>query len=418
MNIAIVTTEFVSEKNFDGGLANYNYRLAKSLKAYGHRPIVIIRADKTEKVDYEGIEVYRYEMEHYEEWLYRSKLFCKPYTLFKKLVLRRTAWLDKLARRYDYKLQSYHYGQWIQKLHPEIKFDICHFSHLGGIGYFRPKNIPSVARISSSTSLCQQYGGYGGSDRAIMQQEKLEFKTLKKMDGVFGPSRMIAGIIGKEIGRKIEIIETPFVEESVPADNSLYEKLLKGKNYLLFFGTIGLIKGAGTISEIIFDVLDEYRDLHFVFVGKIQHSPDPSLNMIEYLRTRAKQHASRIIHIDKTPHAQLYPIIEHANFCVLPSRIDNFPNTCIEAMAHSRIVIGTLGNGFEQLINDGESGFLVRVDDHKQLLETIDKVMTLDGSEKKRIESNALKRVDMLRPEKVIVQLIDFYKKTIQNFKN
>jgi glycogen(starch) synthase len=418
MNIAIVTTEFVSEKNFDGGLANYTFRLAKSLKAFGHKPVVIIRAEKTEKTEYEGIEVYRFEMEHYEEWLYRSKFFCKPYTLFKRLVLRKTEWLDKLARKFDYQLQSYHYGQWIKKLQTEMKFDIVHYSHLGGIGYFRLKDIPCVARISSSTSLCQQFGGYGASDRAIRQQEKLEFKTMRKMDGVFGPSRMIASIIEKEIGRKIEIIETPFVEESVSLDPSLYEKNLSGKDYLLFFGTIGLIKGVGTIAEIIYELLNQNPALHFVFVGKKQHSPDPGKDMIAYLQYKAKEHSGKIIHFDKIPHIQLYPIIEHANFCVLPSRIDNFPNTCIEAMAHSKIVIGTLGNGFEQLIDNGASGFLIRVDDHQQLLETINKTLALSPEEKNRIEQNALKRVDMLKPEKVILQLIEFYTKTIKNFKN
>jgi len=126
MNIAIVTSEFVSEKNFDGGLANYNYKLAKSLKAYGHRPVIIIRSDKIEKIDFEGIEVYRYELEHYEEWLYRNKYLCKPYSIFKKLILKKTGWMDTLANLFSYQTVSRHYGRRVRKLDSEIHFDIVH----------------------------------------------------------------------------------------------------------------------------------------------------------------------------------------------------------------------------------------------------------------------------------------------------
>lgn len=415
MNIALVTPEYVSELSFDGGLANYTHRLAKSLIQMGHKPVVIVRSETNEKIEFEGIDVYRVDIEKYDEWIYSNKYLCKPYTLAKRLLYRRTPW-HRLENKYGLKIQSLQLNRRLKELHQQIKFDIVHYSHLAGVGYYRPGKIPAIARLSSSTSLCQQFGGYGAPDNEIIQQEQLEFKTLRKMDGVFGPSRQIAAIIEKEISRKIEIIETPFVEETVPADKSLYETKLAGKKYLLFFGTIGLIKGVGTIAEIIGEFLAQYPDHYFVFVGKVLHSPENGLDMLQYLQKKAGVNANRIIHFGKTPHAQLYPIIEHSQFVVLPSRIDNFPNTCIESMAHSRIVIGTRGNGFEQLIVDGENGFLVPVDDHAALLNTIKKIMALNASEKEAIEANSFKRAQSLRPEIVVNQLIDFYLQTIKKF--
>ncbi len=416
MKIAIVTPEFVSETDFDGGLANYTHRLAKSLIQLGHQPVVFVKSFENTKIIFDGIDVYRVEVEKYDIWIYSNKYLCKPYLIMKRLLYNRTPWRN-LEIKYGLKIQSFQLNKQLKEINKSEQFEIVHYAHLGGVGYYKPLDIPCVARLSSSTSLCQQFGGYGAPDKEIMYQEKLEFKALKKMDGIFGPSRMIASITEKEINKKIEIIETPYVEESAALDSSLYEQQLKDKKYLLFFGSIGLIKGSGTIAEIIYDVLQQHPHLYFVFVGKSLHSSDKSMNMIQYIKHRSKEHANRIIHFDKTPHNKLYPIISNSLFCVLPSRMDNFPNTCIEAMAHSKIVIGTLGNGFEQLINDGDSGFLIKVDNHKQLLETINKVLSLSQEEKKRIENNALQRVELLKPEKVVVQLIDFYKKIINNFK-
>ncbi len=417
MNIAIVTSEFVTESSFDGGLANYTYRLAKSLIKLGHMPIIFVRSDVDEIINFEDIIVCRVDYRRYDKAIYDNKD-----AFFNWLYIGLKWRFIRMWRLFEYlldglKVQSWALKKSVEEAGKKTKFDIIHYSHLGGVGYYRIKNIPSVARLSSSTRLCQLYGGYGAPEKEIIKQEKLEFKTLKKMDGIFGPSRMVASVVGKEINRHIEIIETPFIEETGPLDYSLYEQHLKGKKYLLFFGTIGLIKGCGTIAEIIYDVLNQHPDLYFVFVGKTLHSSEASINMIDFIRSKAKEHASRIIRFDKTSHAQLYPIIRYAFFCVLPSRVDNFPNTCIEAMAHGKIVIGTFHNGFEQLIDQGESGFLIEVDDHAELLKTINKILVLSQEEKKRIEDNARKRVELLKPEKVVVQLVEFYKKTIENFK-
>lgn len=417
MNIALITIEFVSEDYFDGGLANYTYRLAKTLIQLGHKPIVFVSSFKNEKIDLEGIEVHRIKIEKYDEWIYKNKFLCKPYTIAKRVLYKPLKW-GSHENYFDIKSQSKQFNKRIQEIHQENKFDIIHYTHLSAVGLYRPKNIPSIARLSSSTLLCHEFGGYGVLDRSIQQQEELELKALKKMDGIFGPSRTIADHLSKQINKPVEVIETPYIEEKKELDNSVYEKELAGKKYILFFGSINLIKGAGTISKIIYNILEANPTYYFVFVGRDRGSEIPSVPMIQFIKEKAGKYADHVIHIESLVHTKLYPIIQNCEFCALPSRIDNFPNTCIEAMAHGKIVIGTKGNGFEQLIDQNESGFLIEVDDDKKLLETIQKIINLSPEEKKRIETNAKKRIELLKPEKVVVQLIDFYKKTISNFKH
>jgi glycosyltransferase involved in cell wall biosynthesis len=51
--------------------------------------------------------------------------------------------------------------------------------------------------------------------------------------------------------------------------------------------------------------------------------------------------------------------MRRARLVVLPSLVDNLPNVLLEAMMFGRPVIATQGASFDELIEDGYSGFLV-----------------------------------------------------------
>ena len=406
MNIAIVTPEFVSESNFDGGLANYVYKLAKWLVNNNHLVTVFLIAKKNETIQFDGITIMKVAVPDVK-WQYKYK-----FERFKILFLMN----KKKYYRIEFETNSKYINNAIKK--QQQLFDIIHYPHISGLALDCPKNIPAIVRLSSSTKLCQEFGGYGNSNLSALMQEEIETKAMKKANTVFGPSKMVAKLVEKDIHKKIKILETPYVKPNVALDDSIYKTTLNDKKYLLFFGSIGLIKGIGTIAQIIDEVLEQHTHLYFVFVGKKLNNQVENVSIWEYLITKAKKHHQRIIHFEPLKHAQLFPIIQHAECVVLPSRIDNFPNTCIEAMANSKIVIGTIGNGFDQLIEDGKSGFVIPVDDNRALLKTITTVLNLSAEEKLKIEQAAKSRTDLLHPDIVLNELVDLYKQTIKNFKN
>lgn len=138
-----------------------------------------------------------------------------------------------------------------------------------------------------------------------------------------------------------QVIESPFVPFSGELDPAIYHEHLSTRRYLLFFGTVGLLKGVKCLAEILEPLLSRHKDLFFVFVGKEgRYGGRP---MLEYVRAQAGEHDDRVLHFDRMSHASLYPIIDHAEAVVLPSRIDNFPNACIEAMSRGKIIVGTRG---------------------------------------------------------------------------
>lgn len=391
MRIAFVTPEFVTESDFDGGLANYLYRVSLSLIQLGHDPIVIVASGKEETIYLNGIEVNRVKC------LYEFKVTTQL-SIFK-------LW-DERGKALKRKLYN---------LNKVKKIDIVQYPSVTGIGFNRIKSIPSVVRISSFQPLLRKYSGVQcNTDNIIF--EKMELLSMKKADGVFGPSKVIANEIEKVIDEKVEIIETPFIIEEKENDSILYESNLKNKKYLLFFGTISLLKGAVLIGNIIYKLLDNYKDLYFVFVGK--DSVYNGKSVMDSIFENAGQFKNRVLYFGKLRHSELYPIIENSEVVVLPSRIDNFPNTCLEAMAYKKIVIGTKRTSFEQLIKDGVSGFLCNIDDEKELYKKIEVALKLDDNKKVEIGNKAYERIKELQPEKVVKQLLDYYDRCILKFKN
>ena len=166
-----------------------------------------------------------------------------------------------------------------------------------------------------------------------------------------------------------------------------------------------------------YEFLEDNKDMYFTFLGKediIVHN-GKKVYAKKYILEHVKQHTERIIFIDPIyDKAALNYIIYKAEACVLPSRMDNLPNTGIEAMALGKIVIGTAGASFEQLINDGVSGYLCERDNPQSLLECMDKVMNMTEEQRKVMEQRAKLRTEEMDGENIYRQLIIAYEGVLQ----
>jgi glycosyltransferase involved in cell wall biosynthesis len=388
VRIAFVSPEFVTESNYDGGLANYLQRAGASLLALGHEPHVIVASDRDGSFDHHGILVHRVDV--------------RPGPL-QRLMLR-------VLRRYGDVLripfQSFKLNQRLRRLQLRHPYAVAQFSSYLATALFRPRSIPSVVRLSSIESLWSHaYERDSGPTCPARLISFLEQCSLARANRLIGPSRLLADVVEKATGRPVSLIESPFVPLAGELDDSIYRQHLATRRYILFFGTIGLLKGVRCLAEILDPLLSHYKDLQVVFVGKDGRYLERP--MLEYVRTQAGEHCDRIIHFDRMPHETLYPIIDGADAVVLPSRVDNFPNACLEAMSRGKVVVGTRGASFDQLITDGESGFLCEIDDRKSLLAAVRRA--LDTEHKVEIGERARARIDELCPERAGARLVEVY---------
>ena len=75
--------------------------------------------------------------------------------------------------------------------------------------------------------------------------------SAKNCNAIFAPCRKNAQIFGKDCGRNVKVIETPFINDVQEYDNQYVDTYLQGKKYVLFFGTLYIEKGILVIADIL-----------------------------------------------------------------------------------------------------------------------------------------------------------------------
>lgn len=376
-----------------GGIATYVNNIAETFHAHGDRVLVVTLSDACNgRVSCGGIAVECVKV---------------PPVLKKIKRLIRSRWLGNVVNAYRIRRR-------MDRIIREDTPDIIQYANFLSVGLFMPRRIPGCVRISSDNVLWREAFradfDFERSYRKITLEDRLEYLTIRKCTSVFCPSRVVADITEDRTGRKVSVIESP-ARPGKEWDDSVYASCASGKKYLLFFGTLCRLKGIHIIADGLEEILRMDQDLYFVFIGRdyghLGRMSDMSAR--EYLTAAAGGYADRVIILDPLPRAQLAPFVRHSAACVLPSVIDNLPNTCIEAMGYSRIVIGSHGASFEQLIEDGVNGLLIRNGSTAGLVKAVQSLLLMTEADRCSMGARARETVKRLAPDIVYGKMKAYY---------
>lgn len=185
---------------------------------------------------------------------------------------------------------------------------------------------------------------------------------------------------------------------------------LIGSEYILYLGQMDFRKGAHILARALPLVFERARKLKVVFVGF-----DTAFNngtMKEFILKINCKYVDNLIFMGFVSEEKKNTLIRNSKFVVLPSLWEAFGYTCLESMCLGKAVIATKQSGFEEIIEDRKSGFLVEPGDHiglaKQIiecLETEDKV--------KLVEKNTSHRIQKFDSKTVAKRLIQYYQASI-----
>jgi len=206
--------------------------------------------------------------------------------------------------------------------------------------------------------------------------------------------------------RDARLIRTPFYMESREWDTAVYDQFLHGRKYALYFGRFQLHKGFHILVQSLPRFLEQCPDAYVALVGRDMETSVAS-SMAAYARAQCGSSAARLIILENLPHSQLYPVIDGAHLVVLPSLIDNLPNAGLEAMGLGKVVIGTTGTSFEELISDGVNGFLVPPNNPAALAEKLISAWTTPDLA--NLSAAATQRMQEFTPEKTLAPLLSYY---------
>ena len=399
LRIAFATPEYVTEKHFDGGLANYVNRVSKTLAELDHDVHVVTLSLQDEaKFDHEGVMVHRVTLSRAGQALNRLTLNSLGTTLH---------WLNFSTQVF----------RKLKQLHRKAPFHVIQYPNYSSCGLF---SIPLLrtAHVVRASSYEPAWNDAAGRKRNLDLKlaERMEALQYRLTRNVHVPSFSMQTMLSTKAGvSDARVIRSPFYVETREWDPAVYERFLKDRRYVLYFGRFQLHKGFHTLVQALPRFLGRYEDAYAVLVGRDMETRLGS-SMAEYARVQCRQFADRLIVLENLPHAQLYPVIDRSHLVVLPSLIDNLPNSCLEAMGIGKVVIGTNGASFDELIADGVNGFLVDPNSPDELADKL--IAAWVDPKLDEMSAAAKRRMDDFAPEKTVASLLTYYSEVLNGSTN
>lgn len=172
---------------------------------------------------------------------------------------------------------------------------------------------------------------------------------------------------------RIEVIWNGIEQSGEAAPSRIRDEFpaLAGKQLVALIGRIEKVKGVAEFVEAGLQVLGRRPETAFLLVGGTED---------EVLETRLRQlvsaspHGERFVFTGRR--SDVPGILRDADVVVSASAREGMPMNLLEAMAAGKAVVATRSGGAEEVVVDGETGFLVPVGDAGALAGAIDRALS------------------------------------------
>jgi len=400
VRIGFLTPEFVTEPNFAGGLAQYLNRVTSGLAQRGHDVEVFVAADTEETIDHHGVRVHRTRPRK----LMRLRLVNLSLGIADRQRLTKLQLACSTARGLN--------GAFCRRASVE-QFDIVQAASWLGTAYFAAKNpwTPVVVRASSFEDLLFPHRG---QEMSLDQKMYNRFETaaMRRSAAVYAPSRYLAGEIQKATGISSHVLNPPYLSRNGLTSEGRHTSLGEWRDFAVYFGKVAKYKGAGLLADALEPVLADGRGIRLAIAGPVENDSASKklLNLVE-------MYPDSVRYLGCLRHEALMSVVKDAKIVVLPSLMDNLPNTCLEAMAMRKVVVGPAGVSFDELITDGESGILFRMGDSVSLRHAILQGWDLSDERRRAMGDAAETRIRCMAPATTLQELELFYADVIDDAK-
>jgi glycosyltransferase involved in cell wall biosynthesis len=347
--VAFLTPEYVTEKGAAGGVGNYVAKMAAALAAAGVEAEVFVSSGRNGVVDADGIRVERVPRE-------RALALRAASRALRPLLGQRADVVVHLAN-------ARRLAAALERRHLERPFDVVQSSnyHLTGARVRPAPGRRHLIRISTSRRLFDVAygGGHALTSRLV---EALDARAMRRADATYAPSRFLADYFRRTHGIDVAVVRPPAELGARPATEFPFPLPAR---YLVHFGSLGLRKGTDVVARALLRAWAVDPSLRMLWIGPIQERE------LAAHRAAWGGAADRVTHLGPLPKALTYGVLQGAVAAVLPSTVDNLPNTVIESLVLGVPVIGSDGASIDELVEDGASGALVPIGDAASLADAM-----------------------------------------------
>lgn len=383
MKIGFLTSEFPHLKTGGaGGIGTSLLNLSKGLVQSGHEVTLLIYGQKEDEIFEEnGIVFHRIK---------NIKLKGFSRFLTQKKIERRINYLVKMKQ-----------------------LDLVEAADWTGITSFINPNCPMIIRLhGSDTYFCHL------DKRPVKAINRFhEKRAIEKATALVSVSQFTANMTNEifEQQKKYAIIPnaidvSAFGNEGIP--------IPPNAQTLLYFGTLIRKKGALELPLIFNEVHKKYPEAKLILAGRdsgdiISGNRSTWQMMQELFDDDALK---KVTYLGTVPYNKIKENIRAAAICIFPTFAEALPVSWIEAMVMQKAIVASDIGWATEIIDDGESGFLVHPKNHQEFANKVIWLLeNVELSQKMGIEAkkHALKKFEL---SLVSQQNIAFYEAVLKDY--
>ena len=380
MHIVLVTLEYPTESYRAGGMGWAFAKLAKGLSDRGHRITVVVRSEMKDEVrDEQGHKVRRYKVDK----------------MLSAVLRRRLDWrLPVAVRGYDQAVSLY---LALDDLDREESIDVILAAVSPDLSLgLASRRWPWVCRISSHWPLMSVSNFFPQTKEGFWRAAFEEY-GLKQATKLLAPSRLHQSIYNDLGFDRVEHLLTPVsrFDLSSSLKGMVAQRLGEGVRYLVFYGSLQGKKGAHIFADALVSLLKKHAELHVVWIGRDLVAPGWG-SMVEHVQRTLQDVGPRNHLLGVVDQAEAFAWMAQAEWVILPSIMDNLPNTLLEAMMLGRPVLVTRRSGTDDMIEDGVNGVIVEPNDVVSLAQGLERALSMDEADRGKIGRCARETVEQM----------------------
>ncbi len=297
--------------------------------------------------------------------------------------------------------------KYIKKIIKQDQIDVLEVVDWTGISANMSFNIPQVMRLhGTDTFFCHLEGRE--SKKANFNREQ---KAFQKANKIIAVSQFVAKKTNSLFALNQQITVIPngiYIEDFQP------DITKKKDGVILYFGTLIRKKGILELAHIFNELIQKNSNCSLLLVGNDAIDAKQQRSTWEIMQEQLSENAlQKTNYIGTVNYDHMKELINEASVCVFPSLAESFGMVTIEAMAMEKPFVNTDYPWAHEIVEDGETGFLVNPKSHVEFAEKINILLT-NKEVASRMANNARKEaIKRFNITEIAQQNIKVYKSLI-----
>lgn len=424
MNIGLISREY--PPFFGGGIGTYAAQFARAAADAGHGVVVLTVSDQGRMTrDHDaGITIVRLPFIAGDDWTGPHPAIATPDTV---AAFSTFAPVSVLAMGI---------AEALPELIDEFALDVIETPDTGALAWFAlnnrrtrpPRPGPAfVTHVHSPTRWIEEWNRAVEPGRAAAELIRMEAEAARWSDGIVCPSRAVAEWATRQWdlpADAVEVVPYPLGELETIARRSVAtsphtiraaDEPASGTR-LLFVGRLEPRKGIDALLAGFALAAERGLDLHLDLVGRDaidRRTGRPfgarSLELLVPPSLRARVTLHGLLRPDAVGRCRA-----RAGVAVIPSPMDNYPFTCMEAMAAGIPVVAAGAGGMGEMIRDGRDGLLFAPGDPESCAEALARVAAMTPAARAELGRSAAERIlTLCNNQSVIERRIAHYERVV-----